>query len=253
MPLNISGSIVNSAIVSTLNYKSIVTRGSILHLDAGALDSYPQTGTTLFDLTTNANNGTLTNGPTFSTDNGGIFVFDGTNDYINTTYNSSYDFSNANFSIESWINSNTISNGASTIIGTRATYGTNERSFELYVFNNTGTPYIWFGVFNGSWTYVNNSSLTNIEFSKWFHITATSDGAGNGRVYVNSVLRETNSSFNTGVSTTTVPFQIGAFFGPVSNGSYFNGKIANTRLYNRALSATEISQNFNAQRSRFGI
>jgi len=85
MPLNISGSIVNSAIASTLNYKSIVTRGLVFSYDAGALDSYPQTGTTWFDLTTNTNNGTLTNGPTFSSSDGGTIVFDGTNDSVEVT------------------------------------------------------------------------------------------------------------------------------------------------------------------------
>ena len=65
MPININGNIVNSQIASTLNYKSIVTRGLSIHFDASAKDSYPETGTSWFDLVTSTT-GTLQNGPTYS-------------------------------------------------------------------------------------------------------------------------------------------------------------------------------------------
>ena len=83
MPLNINGNIVNSSIASTLNYKSIVTRGLSIHFDASAKDSYPETGTSWFDLVTSAS-GSLTNGPTYSSSNGGSILFDGTNDRVST-------------------------------------------------------------------------------------------------------------------------------------------------------------------------
>jgi len=222
----------------------IVTSGLVFALDAGNLVSYPKSGTAWYNLTGSVN-GTLTNGPTFSPKDGGVIVFDGTDDYINTTYNSAYDFANANFSIEAWFYANTVPNGTYEIICTRATYGANERSFELYIANDTGTPYIWFGVFNSNWTYVNNPALTNIQYNQWNHVVATSDGAGNGKVYINGVLKQTNSSFNTAVTSTTVPVQIGAYVGGAVGG-FFNGNIASINLYNRGLTAEEVLQNYNA-------
>ena len=65
-------------------YGNIVKDGLVLDLDAAKKDSYPGTGTAWNDISGNRNNGTLTNGPTFNSSNGGSIVFDGTNDYINT-------------------------------------------------------------------------------------------------------------------------------------------------------------------------
>ena len=71
--------------MSTLQSGHIITDGLVIALDAANTKSYPGSGTTWSDLSGNSNNGTLTNGPTFNSGNGGSIVFDGTNDYINTT------------------------------------------------------------------------------------------------------------------------------------------------------------------------
>ena len=63
----------------------IVTNGLVLYLDAANKKSYPGSGTTWTDLSGNNNTGTLTNGPTFDSNNGGSIVFDGTNDYVSNT------------------------------------------------------------------------------------------------------------------------------------------------------------------------
>ena len=60
----------------------IITDGLVLYVDAGNTDSYPGSGTTWTDISTNSNNGTLTNGPTFDSGDGGSIVFDGTDDYV---------------------------------------------------------------------------------------------------------------------------------------------------------------------------
>jgi hypothetical protein len=228
----------------------IVTDGLVFAVDANNLVSYPKSGTSWYNLTGSVASGSLINGPTFSPSNGGSIVFDGVDDYIRTTYNSAYDFSNANFSMEAWFYSNPTANGNYTSICNRATYGSNERSFELFIANDTGTPYIWFGVFNSNWTYVNNSSLTGIQFNEWNHVIATSDGVGNGKVYINGVLRQTNSSFNTAVTATTVPFLIGAYVGGAVGG-FFNGKIPIVKLYNKALTSDEVQQNYQATKDKF--
>jgi hypothetical protein len=72
----------NDKMCLNIPYPEIVTNGLVLNLDAGFVPSYPRSGTTWSDLSLNGNNGTLTNGPTYSSDGGGSIVFDGTNDYI---------------------------------------------------------------------------------------------------------------------------------------------------------------------------
>ena len=62
----------------------IVENGLVLHLDAADTNSYPGSGTLWTDLSGNGNNGTLTNGPAYSSNNKGYFSFDGTDDYVDT-------------------------------------------------------------------------------------------------------------------------------------------------------------------------
>jgi hypothetical protein len=81
---------------------SAVTSGLVLELDAANTKSYTGSGTTWTDLSGNGNNGVLTNGPTYSSLNGGYIVFDGINDYVTCSATSSPQF-DADFTIESWI------------------------------------------------------------------------------------------------------------------------------------------------------
>jgi len=89
MPIDIGGYKYNSQMVDSQSYKVTPSSGLVVHLDAGKKESYPGSGTTWYDLTGNNNHGTLTNGPTFSNTNGGAITFDGVDDYIVVTNNSS--------------------------------------------------------------------------------------------------------------------------------------------------------------------
>jgi hypothetical protein len=229
MPLNISGSIVNSAIASTLNYKSIVTRGLVFSYDAGALDSYPQTGTTWFDLTTNTNNGTLTNGPTFSSSDGGTIVFDGTNDSVEVT--------------------NSLGTLSNYTIGYWAYRDTPDK---MAIAARTDTRFYWFG--DNSWYYTHSGGAGEFYYPK----TVSIPGWGYWVVVYNgsnvSIYRQATfegSQNTTGTADWTSGVKIGLW--TAGNSYAFQGKIAVVQMYNRALSATEISQNYNAQKSRFGL
>ena len=86
------------------NYEGIVTNGLMLNYDAGFDPSYPTTGTTWYDLSGNANNGTLTNGPTFNSANSGSIVWDGVDDYADTGKTATQlGFYNANYTMEAWV------------------------------------------------------------------------------------------------------------------------------------------------------
>jgi hypothetical protein len=86
----------------------IAESGLVLALDAGNLKSYPTTGTTWTDLSGNGNTGTLTNGPTYSSANGGSISFDGTNDYVTIPDSPSWDVNNGGYSICFWMYPKTI-------------------------------------------------------------------------------------------------------------------------------------------------
>jgi hypothetical protein len=240
MPLNISGSIVNSAIASTLNYKSVVTRGAVLNLDAGALDSYPQTGTTWFDLTTNANNGTLTNGPTFNSGDGGYITFDGTNDTVDIANASSLNIS-SNITIESWIYPTSTSSTQNVI----SKSSNSQNNGYIFPRSDNGWTTVTFYLHIGGFQTL---SATYPGINRWTYTAATYDGA-TMIVYING--SSSNSRSQTGtITTNTNNLIIG---NQPTFSEYYTGRVANARIYNRTLAASEILQNYNAQRSRFGL
>ena len=95
-----------------------------------------------------------------------------------------------------------------------------------------------------------NTSTAGVVNNQWNNVVATWDGT-NKRIYVNGVLRATSATLTGTVTQNTTG---AAFIGIYGGGGYpFNGRIAQTQIYNRALTAAEIQQNFNATRSRYGI
>ena len=218
---------------------NIVTSGLVYAIDAGSERSYPGNGTTVTDLV-GSSIGTLINGVGFSANNGGTFTFDGTDDYISVADSSVFNFTSA-VTIELLVYVTSYSAGGSMFICQQNgnTYG----GFEF-----------WSGT-NGK-IYFNSNQSTNIvqtgtgsfELNKWKHLVCTADGT-TGKIYVNGELTATNSTTNL-PSNVNGALRIGDW--PAS-GYRVDGNIPIVRLYNRALTASEILQNFNAQRSRFGL
>jgi len=221
-------------------FGQIVTNGLVLALDAADRNSYISGSTTWRDLTSNSFNGTLTNGPTFNSANGGSIVFDGVDDYAPLT--GTINLGNT-FTILSWIKLSTLAGGEYIVYGTDANGADNWLGF----INNT----VW--LYGTEIADVNNFSLTGgsiASTSIWYCIGCTIN-VNTAKVYLNGV--EQNS--------TTKAFTIGAWNSSGNSigrrGSlaqrYFPGNIATVHAYNRVLSSTEISQNYNAQKSRFGL
>jgi hypothetical protein len=203
------------------------------------------------DISGNGYVANLYNGTSYNTLNQGLISFDGVDDYAQVNYNSAFNFANANFSMEVWFYCKAISTNSSQVLCNRASYGSNERSFEMYVFRGTGEPYLWFGTYNGSWTYLNNTTTNVIQTNRWNHVIVNSDGLGNAKMYINGVITQTSSSFNTAITQTTVPVQIGAYNGGIGFGSPFNGYISVVRLYSTTMSDDQAVQNYNALKQRF--
>ena len=209
--------------------------GLVLYLDAGNIKSYPGSGTSWTDISGRGNTGTLTNGPTYSSSNGGSIVFDGADDVITFASNNIIS-GTQNFTIEAIVKSN---NTASP-----------DYIFGNYGVANTGGLEIYFYLqkfyfyFNGVYT-VSNSIVSS---NTWYIATFTRSGNSTS-IYINSILDATGT--NSTSITTNLSYRIGN--GPDYNSEIYAGNIASVKVYNRALTAAEVSQNFNALRGRFGI
>lgn len=233
MPLNINGNIVNSSIASTLNYKSIVTRGLSIHFDASAKDSYPETGTSWYDLV-KSSTGTLTNGPTYSSSNGGSILFDGVNDRVSTGL-----FPSGVRTYMIWIKYNSAT-------GTGGYQLTGTQQGDAYTYTgrqDNGNPY----TYGGSGGNGGATTSYTLNTATWYYQGFTLASNGDLGVYVNGSLLETKTGNGLG-STPTSEFSIGC----INQNHWVNGNIAVVHLYDRTLTAAEILQNYNAQKSRFG-
>ena len=208
----------------------IVTDGLVFCLDAANKLSYAGAGNTWIDLA-GSNNGTLTNGPTFSEENGGSIVFDGTNDYCETSISPiSLVSDGGDVTISVWVFPHTTSQGM--IVG-------NGNASRFYVETYSGKIHWGFG---GS----QNSATSQALFSanNWYNYVATYDGS-NAKGYLNGVLTDTTS-----ISTPTYGDN-GIKLGQWQNNLYFNGNIANVTIHDSALTADKIKQNYKALKGRF--
>jgi len=215
----------------------IVTGNLSMFLDAGNASSYPGSGTAWTDLSNNSRNGTLTNGPTYSSADGGSIVFDGTNDFVQCS--GSITATAATF--VAWIRRN---GSQGTYDGILSSRGTSVTGMQFYSSDQLG--YIWNNAIN---TYTWNSGLTVPDLT-WcmVAVSVTSTSATAYLCQSGGITSATNTVSHT--STTIDDIKIGQEeFG----GRFFTGNIATAMIYDRALSAAEISQNFNALRGRYGI
>jgi hypothetical protein len=224
-------------------YGGIVRDGLVLDLDAAKRDSYPGVGTSWNDISGNQNNGTLINGPTFNSGNGGSIVFDGVNDYTNLGTANSLKFT-TNFTLSLWIKFNSTNNGQTIISNNEAGgYGI------IYKFASSVKIETWYFI-NGSYRFAGDLA-SNYIIGNWYHIASTFDGT-NVRFFRNGSLIETVNSPGS-VTTTNEPLLLGA--NPNSLGTtfqdFFNGNIASVHIYNRSLSASEVLQNYNATKNRY--
>ena len=224
---------------------SIITDGLVFAVDAANPSSYPGSGTIWKDQTVNQNNGTLTNGPTFDSGNGGSIVFDGSNDYVDC--GNIDDIKNASqVSISIWTYIDDIS--FRILLGQNLISGTDQ--FQLYYWN-ANTLYIWIKSGNvGTVSYVNTSSIVNI--NQWYNFTLVFDGTLTNNDRAKLYLNGGNDIItNRGTMPTTFTNSSESFLIGRGLNGYFDGRMSNTQIYNRALSATEVTQNYNALKGRF--
>ena len=243
MPIDVNGYKITNDMAKTFSYKDINTIGLKLYIDAAVPESYPGSGTAWYDITGNGNNGTLTNGPTYSSTNSGSIVFDGSNDYVSVPH--AFDVSTGGISCNIWFN--TTSTSHSPLF---SDWYTNVWAFNFQIYSGG----IYIGIRNSDNADLQGSILNYpISTNQVYNICITYDKTSKiTSLYANSVLYSTGSHAlaNSAIRNTSNSWSIGY---KQDSGTYYSGNIYSTQIYNRALSASEIAQNYNIQKIRFGL
>ena len=216
----------------------VVEDGLVLALDAGNTRSYPGSGTSWSDISGNSNNGTLTNGPTFSSDDGGSILLDGTNDYVNGVHNSQLD-TTGDMTGACWFK---INDTASDWVRVFGKGDTTNRTFGLWY--NTGTGKFLFQRYGGSGVSILSSTVA---LNTWWNMVGTSSGSSHV-LYLNGEVVGSETDGST-ILSSTEPYTIGY----AGYHTYHKGNIAYCKIYNRGLTSAEVKQNFHALRGRFGL
>ncbi len=232
-----------NAIKSRYGIPDIVTGGLVLNLDAGNPYSYnpDNTGSTVWtDVSYTSSGGTLINGASYT---GGTMQFDGTNDYVICNTPDVFNLVN-DLTLSCWAKPMGNSGVYRVIVGKY--YTNNNPTYEMGISN--GNKFYWYG--NG----VDKYGTTNIQLNTFYNFVITiNSSAKTGVLYINGSVEASISGLATQVANNG-PLYVGVDAPTgVSEGAFFNGNVGNVQIYNRALSATEVQQNFNALRGRYGI
>ena len=235
---------------------AIVRDGLVLALDAADRNSYPGSGTTVFDLSGDGYNGTLVNGMTFDTEAGGCFVGDGTNDNITyaATAESKGTLTNS-ITYECWVKrTGTSADTLPRLMSTDASdYCT------LYLGSSGAGDLRWIINIGGSSRLITYDS--GLVLNEWTHVVGTAEYDGSSTfsqiLYVNgtSVASTINGSAtgNWGDGTSRAFAIFANVEATVQNNNCLNGKLGPARVYNKFLTASEVLQNYNATKTRFGL
>lgn len=212
---------------------NIIESNLIFALDPGNTKSYPGSGSTFTDLTTNQIQTTLVGSPTYSTDNGGNFLLNGTSQYITLTWPTN----NTVWSMSFWLNP--VSLPGSTEKQILATTG---NSFLLSILFSGG---IWrYSFWNGSTTLL---TIDAVQTGVWQNLVVTQAGTLMNW-YLNGV-KLTDHGF--GATFNSSVTWIGN--NPGATTRYLNARMSHMAFYDKVLTQAEIQRNFNALRGRFGI
>lgn len=233
-------------------FGKIVTDNLILSLDAADRNSYVS-GSTMFNDVAETNSMSLINGPIFNTGSGGSIVFDGVNDYCIIPQTPVSLLGNPAFSVEGWFKRNGSYVGGATwgIGGNVILQGINSYNFPGS--DNQISIDLW-----GTSTYTTRQTYS---LTEWKHIVWTYNGGGfttsNIVIYINTIpYTGANLTISRGGSGTPNINSSGIVLARASAliSSYYSPcTIANFKIYNKVLTSNEVLQNYNAQKTRFGL
>lgn len=246
---NASGNFGNGSVTITYRTSSSpahTASGLVLYYNPNDLISYPSSGTTVFDLSGTSLNGTMFN-VTFTPP---YFNYNGTSGNIRIADTTSLEPGSGDFTLEAWVYYSTITGSTRTFVSkTNNGGGAADWSYGLRTASNGNT---YFEVGNGT------TSVTSPVFTastgQWYQIVGvwTNIASNSIALYVNSVSQGSNSHSFTSVKNSTNPLYLGSYNGGEFS-QWFAGQMGIFRYYNRALSAAEVTQNYNANRGLYGL
>jgi hypothetical protein len=226
----------------------IISSGLVLHLDAGKQSSYSGTGTSWLDLSANSNNATLVNGVAYDPSNSGYLVFDGIDDFAVNSSTTGIPLANSSRTVQIWVYPK---NNFSTFVQIGSSFsGSPDQVYIVQSFLDAGIYYLFTDGKNAS----NNLTFSGSDVpvvNSWNHITFGNAGQ-NWFYYLNGTLKR-SGTFPTTLNTAGQKYVIGKRDDILSPQGHTNGNISQVAIYNRALDSTEILENFNALRDRYGV
>ena len=232
----------------TPNVRVPITNGLVLYYDPSNPTSYPGSGTTITDLSGNSRNGTMSN-ITFTSP---YFTYNGTSSQISVADNALLEPGTGDWTMEVWVNQT--NSGNDVVLGKFDPGGTSQDV--SYSIRTTGTNYyaqIGSGTGSGATLFVNSTTATGT-LNTWYQIVYvfTNIAENTLQTFVNGSSIGSVSHSLASILNTTANLYIGSY----NNGEYaqwFDGKIGITRLYNRALTSAEVLQNYNVDKSKYGL
>jgi hypothetical protein len=241
-----SNQLINYGIVYAIPYQIFyITGGLVYHLDAGNSLSYSGSGSTWTDLTGSGISMTLYGSPVYSSANGGYLSFVPSSSQYGSTSTSLA--ATSTWTIEAFIYYNGTNTGGLPCIFTDTYPGTSSSiQWALGSLAGGGNTALQAGYFSGGWFVT--PAQTPLTSGNWYHVVGTYDGT-NIKLYINGSLNQTTAS-------STAPVRNAGGHRIMRRwdlGDYWGGNLAVLRLYSRALSSTEVSQNYSAQKNRFGL
>ena len=233
-----------------LKSTGIVTNGLVLNLDAGNPASYSGIGTTWTDLSCNGNDGTLLNGVSYDSANGGSLVFDGSN-YIDITNLSDFEFGTGDYTIDCWFKLNTVNGGY------QQPYTQAYDSYSKYLqirFGDSGfSGRFQCGVnmasFNGCWS----TTYTQSDLVSQYKHAVFKRESGVCSLWLDGSQQFLNKEFNPGSGYTFTDETSVSLTDYIHLGDGLVGNIYSTKVYNRALTQQEVTQNYNALKGRYEV
>ncbi len=217
-----------------------VTDGLAFSVDAANPDSYVSGSNVWKDQTVNQNNGTLINGPTFDSADGGSIVFDGTDDYIQFPQNTAGQFTRDVMSFEAWVLLDSMASTYPILVIDRSIWNGAD-GIEIYTQNNPPNLQM-----RGGGPTVLTSTST-FALGQWHHFVFTFNST-TGQIYINGQL-DKSGTIGAVTGNSTYNMYLGNYGG--ANVYEWDGKMASIKIYHKVLSPSEVLQNYNALKNRF--
>jgi hypothetical protein len=222
-----------------------VTTNLVLYYDPSNSSSYPGSGTTINDLSGNGLNGSMS-GITFTTP---YFSYNGSSSQISVADNPLLEPGSGDWSIEFWVNYSVLAGSSRILIAKTDGGGPGDWGYGLRTAAN-GNTFMEIG--NGTTSL--QSSLTALTTNTWYQVVGvwTNVSSNSLSLYINGNLIGSISHSFTSIKNTTSPLYLGSFNGGQFS-QWLNGRMGVVRMYNKSLTGSEVLQNFNADKSKYGL